>query len=232
MFTGIVIGGFADEELFPTLTYCEIDGVYFDNLKYLSGQFIDINRRGDRAAIVTFAQQEMAERFIYGLDASLQADVIKFVDEAPNSILKLKPDAFNDNEVAIINKEVSEKFIEMIDSLKNSAKESILDIVTFMSKKELSELSHALVELTSKKRRFSAEQETVGGPIDVAVITRNEGFIWIQRKHYFEPALNQNYLSRIGKKGDRGHVGEPKSSAKAKPKPKPKAKRAAARNPR
>jgi hypothetical protein len=75
-----------------------------------------------------------------------------------------------------------------------------------MSKKELAEMAHALVELTSKKRRFSIEQETVGGPIDVAIVTRNEGFIWIRRKHYFDRDANQGYFARVfGSRRKMGH---------------------------
>jgi hypothetical protein len=36
--------------------------------------------------------------------------------------------------------------------------------------------------------------ETVGGPIDVAVISRGDGFIWIKRKQYFDPNLNPQFL--------------------------------------
>ena len=38
--------------------------------------------------------------------------------------------------------------------------------------------------------------ETVGGPVDVAVISKGDGFIWIRRKHYFDPALNTRYFDR------------------------------------
>jgi hypothetical protein len=44
------------------------------------------------------------------------------------------------------------------------------------------------------------EDETVGGPIDVAVISKGDGLIWIKRKHYFSPELNRqffvNYLNK------------------------------------
>jgi len=85
----------------------------------------------------------------------------------------------------------------MISGLKGGAQKNILDVLDFMSKKEMAEMAHALVEFTSKKRRFSTDQETVGGPIDVAVITRNEGLVWIQRKHYFDRELNPNFVSRV-----------------------------------
>ena len=52
------------------------------------------------------------------------------------------------------------------------------------------------VSLTALKRRVSLEEETVGGPIDVAVVvSKGDGLIWIRRKHYFDPALNQSYIA-------------------------------------
>lgn len=38
------------------------------------------------------------------------------------------------------------------------------------------------------------EDETVGGPVDVAVITKGDGFIWVERKHYFKPELNTHFF--------------------------------------
>ena len=36
--------------------------------------------------------------------------------------------------------------------------------------------------------------ETVGGPVDVAVISKGDGFIWIDRKHYFSRELNDQFV--------------------------------------
>lgn len=35
---------------------------------------------------------------------------------------------------------------------------------------------------------------TVGGPIDVAIISKCDGFIWLKRKHYFDRAYNPQYF--------------------------------------
>lgn len=56
-------------------------------------------------------------------------------------------------------------------------------------------MAESLVNLTSFERRVTPDAETVGGPIDVAVISRGDGFIWIKRKHYFDPDLNPHFLS-------------------------------------
>jgi hypothetical protein len=71
----------------------------------------------------------------------------------------------------------------------------IIDIVGMLPKDELAEMAESLVNLTSFKRRVTPQAETVGGPIDVAVISRGDGFIWIKRKHYFDTKLNPHFLA-------------------------------------
>lgn len=56
-------------------------------------------------------------------------------------------------------------------------------------------MAESLVNLTSFKRKISLDAETVGGPIDVAVISKGDGFIWIKRKHYFKPELNPGFFA-------------------------------------
>jgi hypothetical protein len=70
------------------------------------------------------------------------------------------------------------------------------DAVMFMAKPDLANFAEALVNITSVKRRASLETESVGGPIDVAVISRDDGFVWVKRKHYFEPSLNPRFFAR------------------------------------
>jgi hypothetical protein len=54
-------------------------------------------------------------------------------------------------------------------------------------------MAEALVNLTSFKRKVTSSIESVGGPVDVAVITKGDGFVWIKRKHYFDADKNQQF---------------------------------------
>ena len=65
-----------------------------------------------------------------------------------------------------------------------------------LPKEQLAEMAESLVNLTALKRRVSSQEETVGGPTDVALITKGDGLIWVKRKHYFAPELNPSYFSR------------------------------------
>jgi hypothetical protein len=48
-----------------------------------------------------------------------------------------------------------------------------------------------LADTTSLFTHFLPQAPTVGGPIEIATITKHEGFKWITRKHYFDNRYNQ-----------------------------------------
>lgn len=52
------------------------------------------------------------------------------------------------------------------------------------------DLADFLVDLTIKFSRFMPGAPTVGGPIEIAAISKHEGFRWIKRKYYFDRDLN------------------------------------------
>jgi hypothetical protein len=52
------------------------------------------------------------------------------------------------------------------------------------------ELAEFMVDSTVKFSRFKGGAPTVGGPIEIAAISKHEGFRWVQRKYYFPRELN------------------------------------------
>jgi len=53
------------------------------------------------------------------------------------------------------------------------------------------DLSRFLVETTIGFFQYGVlRAKTVGGPIEIAVITKHEGFKWVQRKHFFSAEFN------------------------------------------
>lgn len=86
----------------------------------------------------------------------------------------------------------------------NGFDEELIDEIIELSKKNLSiplgvsempiqdaiDLADFLVEICKKTSRFVPGPQTIGGPTDIAVITKHEGFKWIERKHYYTQELN------------------------------------------
>ena len=184
---GIIIAGFGEKETFPALVVYEIDGVVCRHLKYKELGSYDIDRSGTKAAVLPFAQKEMVDRFLYGLDNKNQATIKSFCSNSVNTILNeiFNKLDFSDPEKA---KKLKNQMVEarnrLLEKLNNDvfrvmrieSQNKIEDIVEFMPKPELAKMAEALVDLTSIKRRVSRGMETVGGPIDVAVISKKR---WI-----------------------------------------------------
>ena len=212
--TGIVFAGFGKEEICPTLCSFEMDGIVNKKLKSSRLELVDIDRNGPGADIKAFAQDEMVERFLQGVDPDYDRYVQNRLEDSMKNFASVifRKQGFNEedsqNKVAelspIISK-IKEDFIKISGQHKETAfKHDILNMVQFMPNQELATLAESLVDLTSLKRRMSAERETVGGEIDVAIISKAEGFVWIKRKHYFPPELNPRFFYRHYNNGE-GH---------------------------
>ena len=77
--------------------------------------------------------------------------------------------------------------------------EPLMNAVGTLSKEDLAEMAESLIYLTYLKRRITFAEESVGGPVDVAIISKPDGFIWIKRKHYFSPELNHHFFTNYNK---------------------------------
>jgi len=53
------------------------------------------------------------------------------------------------------------------------------------------DLASFLADAAKRYYRFLPGADIVGGDIDIAVVTRYEGFKWVSRKHYYPEALNR-----------------------------------------
>ena len=51
-----------------------------------------------------------------------------------------------------------------------------------LPREELANMAEMLIKLTSFRQRVSGEEQSVSEPIDVAVITKADGFVWHKRK--------------------------------------------------
>ena len=98
-----------------------------------------------------------------------------------------------------------EQYKEKLESYRRqNYVEPVIKVVAMLPKDELAAMAESLVNLTSFKRKVSMEEETVGGPIDVAVISKGDGFIWIKRKHYFESGLNPQFFANYYREAENG----------------------------
>lgn len=217
--SGVVVAGFGSEDIFPSLRSFTLEGVAGNRLKYeeRDGQRTEITFR-NAAAIVPFPQSEMVFTFMEGVQPSYQAAVEKDLSD----IFREYPSVILDNIPKLSEKEkgslkrrlqqvggkLLEEYVKRLKGYRNTNYvEPVIDVVAILPKDELSAMAESLVNLTSFKRKVSMGTETVAGPIDVAVISTGDGFIWIKRKHYFAAELNPQFFANYFREVDGGKEG-------------------------
>jgi hypothetical protein len=190
LFTGIVITGFGKNEIFPSIYSCNIHGK-LGNCLIITNERKEQISAHNSARIIPFAQSEMVRSFMEGIDPAFEAEI----EGQLTSLFEKIDTLVNGSDKKKLNKILGDYFVYFENFKRNFYINPIMEIVESLEKTELAEMAESLVNLTSFKRHISKDSETVGGPIDVAVITKGDGFIWIKRKHYFDIKLNSHFLT-------------------------------------
>jgi hypothetical protein len=203
--SGIVIAGFGNEDVYPCLKSYSVSGVVNNKLIYKVDKTYKIDTQHS-ASIIPFAQSEMVHTFMEGIDP----DYKKQIEENLFEIYDIVIDAMVDNndkiqadekkvlkeKIMTIKNEILSQFITNMQNFRRDKYVNpVLTAVGVLPKEELADMAYSLVNLTSFKRKVSLDAETVGGPIDVAVISKKDGFVWIKRKHYFDKELNPQFIA-------------------------------------
>lgn len=204
---GVVVAGFGESEIFPALSHYHLDGVVANRVRVNPSSHVRID--GDQSAgIYPFAQEDMVATFMDGVHPGFLMALDGFVDETVALFIERFCGLVENSLPTAVYEQLQEEMQEargwvtehfgngLAKFLERNNSGPVMSVVEVLPKEELAEMAEALVNLTSFKRRVTPGAETVGGPIDVAVISKGDGLVWIKRKHYFDPELNHRYFDR------------------------------------
>jgi len=211
--SGIVIAGFGDEELFPQITTYRIQG-FFDETGKLFRQDNLSADEGDikfKDQVIPFAMDDMIHTFMSGVDPLVKQFLLQrggtafptVIEESCKHLQKALgkevPDHIKQELMKIASEQYDSMFNDLDEYTRYNQIRPVTEMLRSLPKDELAEMAETLVSLIAFRKKVTKDTESVGGPIDVAVITKGDGFVWIKRKHYFDPKLNQHFLSNYNK---------------------------------
>lgn len=213
----IVIAGFGENDIFPQCYRYRIAAIFEGKTIKRDGEVYKITH-DNGAVIIPLAQADDVATFIEGIGPSLY----KFLVEAFKNIFTRElPDRLRDEAVKILGLSDSQKanmgnlseemckgaYDHVFEKFKELKRDNyinpVVNATSYLGKEELATMAETLVNLVSFRKQVTMEAETVGGPIDVAVITKGDGFVWIKRKHYFAPELNHHFFSNYYRREDK-----------------------------
>lgn len=209
-YTGLVFVGYGKNDIYPSLMPVNISLAFDNVIKY---SFDDAAKavigEENSAAICPFAQTDVMETVLTGIDPIINKSIenlfIKSL-EAYSTLLKAYIKSTT-NDVSLLKKiesidlfGIGHVFNEEIDKLiRKQYIAPLINTVAYLEKEDMADMAESLISLTYLKRRMTSSEESVGGPVDVAIISKTDGIIWIKRKHYFKPELNHHFFDNYYK---------------------------------
>ena len=199
-YVGMAFAGFGIEDIFPQMVHLHLGGIINGKLRYFKKSQVSINENND-ASITPLAQTDVMQTFLFGINNEF---INKIASEIPYQISQrinsVDDNCFANGKKKIVIRELNESTKEILNEVIKKANQEfmqpILQSVATLPIEELSLFAESMINITSVRRKVALDGNigTVGGPIDVAIISKHDGFIWMKRKHYFDIKYNPQYM--------------------------------------
>lgn len=176
--SNVVIAGMGEAEPFPVLLQYHVGTIAAGKLRYARKDESRIGGTID-ASVIPFAQDDIIHSIIGGIHPRVFRQIIEHAARAlPGDGKAGKAD---DPERI---REREQKLTESVhEQVLGQYAEPILSAVSALPRKDLVRMAEALVNLTAFLMRMTVgEDETVAEPIDVALLSKGDGFIWVRHK--------------------------------------------------
>ena len=202
--TGLVFFGYGENELYPSMKDVKVCIGFKKRLVYQYGESVQISNEGTFASITPFAQPDVAHTIIRGVNPAFYELLSKSFSESVSGFKKVIADEMRKNSLlvdtakVIENLDISNVTDSFVSSMQTEMRklytQPLVNTIGSLGVEDLANMVQSFVSLTSLVRRMSPAEETVGGPVDVAVISKGDGFIWIKRKLYFDSKINTHFF--------------------------------------
>lgn len=189
----LIFFGFWEEDFFPKVfsinLYYKIDEEVVFSLN-------DVYTIKSDGFIKAYAQSEDVENSILWIGDGIKNEICKTIEQ---KLTKNK-------KIGILDQEkynfINDSIAEALDEIREKNLTELSLSARFLSKTELWQIAENFVGIGSMKKRINLGNETIWWPIDVAIVTKSDWFIWIKRKHYFDAENNYHYFNNLWRKNE------------------------------
>lgn len=198
---GLVFAGYGEHDIFPHMIEYRSFGM-LGGTQVVSETHRESIEHSLPATLNAFAQTSMSDTFSVGfsmdvysalmesLGANLKAFAVAICNEGKIDIAALQN---LDQMISDAHTNISKGRFERA---RRDHAYPLRRVLGDLPVEEMAELAETLVNLQSLKEKVTKPSASVGGPVDVAIITKNEGLVWVKRKHFFDSKLNPRYHYR------------------------------------
>lgn len=196
-YTGLVFVGYGSEQIYPALAPILINIAFDGHLRMLTDPEGDVAISNENnAEIRSYAQDDVIRTLLRGLAPDVKEQYQKCIQTKLNEVKasfgdiakKAKCSDSTLKKIAKIDEE------EIYEQIYKEVNEYIGDVylkglfrsIASFNVPDMASMAESLIAVTNLQRHITSSEESVGGPVDVAVITRSEGFVWMKHKNWFD----------------------------------------------
>jgi len=191
--TGLVFAGFGSEDRYPVVVTYLLSAIVGGIVKRTEASVDRIDTEV-RSKIRMFADSEVTHAFIRGIDYGLERRVYGAIRAMLQGVVDQVVGAFpgaNATEREQVRTRMQGELVpQYLDAFRGMIGDyqqqayinPVLRVLEIAARLELAETAKELVSLNVFKKRIMAQKQTVGGAIDVAVISRDAGFQWYTKQ--------------------------------------------------
>jgi hypothetical protein len=203
--SGVAFAGIGSRQFHPELVVYNVRGVLNSSIVCDKDPRKSDAEGAPPARIVPLGQAEIVEAFLGGSQPKYQAVADQIVGGLGETVTTLVLSVLRSQgvEAAAYGDALKNAVTAAIDSAlgrleqkRAESARSIQDMIANLPTPELVAAAEALVSLSALRQRIGPDLETVGLPVDVAVASKIEGFVWVRRKRYFSLDLNPELYYR------------------------------------
>ena len=167
----LAFSGYGEEQIYPEHVWIELRGVVADKPRFSIDQLVVSNDH--ESWLQTHAQSEAIHTYLRAYHSS-------FLDGSKRNLRET---------ITKIQQKLDEKY-KAIEELEKSFEDNSYNrfvkpftgTLAGLPSTSLAKMAESLIELQILRQSSQAIQDTVGGPVDVAVITLENGFTWFRHK--------------------------------------------------
>jgi len=191
--TGLVTAGYGADETYPVVVTTNVSAVVSGVVKRGEVDVTAIDTEM-RSGISLYADCEASYAFLRGMELDLEARIYgtlrslgaNLVEQAVASFTRVDPAERESVRRMLLSQllpDAIRRFHGTIAEYQQQAYvDPILRVLEIATKQDLAEMARELVALNIFRKKARAGTQTVGGAVDVALISREAGFAWVQRQ--------------------------------------------------
>ncbi len=170
----IVIAGMGEAEPFPVLLEYDVGTLAAGTLRYKKTDETRVGGDVD-ASVASFAQDDIIHSIIQGVHPRVYREFVEAAARLDDPDGEEESEEIREREqrlAALVRKEILRPYAD-----------PLLSAVSALPRQDLAKMAESLVNLTAFLMRMTVdEDETVSEPVDVALLSKGDGFIWVKHK--------------------------------------------------